>query len=131
MWHCRDEGDANNHYNIRPCAPDKLPELPPGQVSGKLILQIAWIARDYLGISTACDASKSRYLPINLTIQGLRISDAQIQKMFNYSIFLSQVHDSYAAFRSQNLSLNVSFEVDAERLKVIWLPRVLTIHIES
>ena len=32
VWHCRDEGDANNHYNIRPCAPDKLPELPPGQV---------------------------------------------------------------------------------------------------
>lgn len=32
VWHCRDEADANNHYNIRPCAPDKLPELPPGKV---------------------------------------------------------------------------------------------------
>lgn len=32
------------------------------------------------------------------------------------SIF--KIHDSYAAFRSQNLSMNVSFEVDAEKLTV-------------
>ncbi|XP_028400324.1 protein KIAA0100-like [Dendronephthya gigantea] len=66
VWHCRDEADANNHYNIRPCAPDKLPELPPGKV-----------------------------------------------------------HDSYAAFRSQNLSLNVSFEVDEQRLKKDDIPEIL------
>ncbi|CAB3993148.1 Hypothetical predicted protein, partial [Paramuricea clavata] len=66
VWHCREEGDANNHYNIRPCAPNKLPQLPPGQV-----------------------------------------------------------HDSYAAFRSQNLSLNISFEVDAERLKEDDVPTIL------
>ena len=31
---------------------------------------------------------------------------------------LFQLHDSFAAFRSQNLSLNVSFEVEADKLKV-------------
>lgn len=33
VWHCRDEGSANNHYSINPCAPDKLPELLTGKVS--------------------------------------------------------------------------------------------------
>ena len=37
---------------------------------------------------------------------------------FNCFFISFQPHDSYAAFRSQNLSLNVSYEVEADKLKV-------------
>ena len=45
---------------------------------------------------------------------------------------LFQLHDSFAAFRSQNLSLNVSFEVEADKLKVHniwWTIKFLVTHI--